>query len=304
MGIIICHNCGRYSSSQNELCPSCGAYLFGEVIDDSEISQDKNKTTDSNHGCEIIVKSHNFEKAKNHIKKFSEQPTTKIELDKVDDMKDLGEWFGDLFCGRGMGVDHVVKGEELNKLVASIQSHLIIINETEIKIIKEFCDVYNAFEALDMDYIQNIASATMAAKLSSEKANTASQQAKIAIEATNRNVENLAKTQQDLKSTMANLKSTVQTIYNLKSSMDKIQHLNDIDTMWDRNAETEKQLSNAELTISNQQNEIDNLKAELSVIQHENDTKMPVNQKLAFAFALGGVSFCTALTALILLFLR
>ena len=78
----------------------------------------------------------------------------------------------------------------------------------------------------------------------------------------------------------------------------------DIDYIWNKCVETEKQLSNAELTISNQQNEINTLKAELSEIQHENATKMPVNQKLAFAFALGGVSLCTALTALILLFLR
>ena len=109
---------------------------------------------------------------------------------------------------------------------------------------------------------------------------------------------------QSVRDKLEKYSQEIENLLQWKNALEEFDHIMDIDYIWNKCVETEKQLSNAELTISNQQNEINTLKAELSEIQHENATKMPVNQKLAFAFALGGVSLCTALTALILLFLR
>lgn len=105
---------------------------------------------------ELVIEYHDFEKAKKEIKTFSEQTTTDLDLKRVDNSKDVGEFLGDWFFGRGVGLDHMVTGEELNDLTSQIQTHLHNINNTQIKLIKEFGQVYSALEALDKDYIQAI----------------------------------------------------------------------------------------------------------------------------------------------------
>ena len=87
---------------------------------------------------ELVIQYHDFENAKKEIKKFSEQTTTDLDLRRVDDSKGVGEFLGDWFFGRGIGKDHLVKGEELNDLTSQIQTHLHSINNTQIKLIKEF----------------------------------------------------------------------------------------------------------------------------------------------------------------------
>ena len=105
---------------------------------------------------ELVIQYHDFENAKTELKEFSEQTTTDLNLERVEDTKGVGEFLGDLFFGRGIGLDHKVTGEELNELTSQIQSHLHSINNTQIKLIKEFGQVYSALEALDKDYIQAI----------------------------------------------------------------------------------------------------------------------------------------------------
>ena len=51
---------------------------------------------------ELIIQYHDFENAKDEIKKFSEQTKTDLDLKRVDDSKGVGEFLGDLFCGRGL----------------------------------------------------------------------------------------------------------------------------------------------------------------------------------------------------------
>lgn len=102
------------------------------------------------------IQKHDFENAKKEIKEFSEQVPQELDLKKVDDAKGVGEFIGDWFLGRGIGKDHVVKGEELNELIVQIQNHLRNVNDTQIKLIREFGQVYNALDALDKDYIQAI----------------------------------------------------------------------------------------------------------------------------------------------------
>ena len=90
---------------------------------------------------ELIIKTHDFEKSKNELKKFSDQVTTDFDLKKVGTKKDTGEFFAGLFSGEGFGSDHKVSGTELNELTSQIQDHLISINDTQRSLIKEFGQV-------------------------------------------------------------------------------------------------------------------------------------------------------------------
>lgn len=103
--------------------------------------------------------SDTFEKAKREIEEFSKQLPKNYSLPSVETDKEFGEFFGDFIFGRGLGFDHQVTGEELNKIVSKIGSILCDINDVEIKLVQEFGTLYKALDALDKDYIEGIVSA-------------------------------------------------------------------------------------------------------------------------------------------------
>lgn len=160
---------------------------------------------------ELVIQYHDFENAKKEIKKFSEQTTTDLDLTRVDDSKGVGEFLGDWFWGRGIGTDHLVKGEELNDLTSQIQTHLQSINNTQIKLIKEFGQVYSALEALDKDYIQAIL---------------------VSIKATEETSEGIQKTQEQIKKIVENQRKTLEELKKFKHKLDGYAHLGDIDKIW------------------------------------------------------------------------
>ena len=116
----------------------------------------------------MVVKYHDFENAKQEIKEFSEQTVTDIDLRRVDSSKSAGEAITDWLWGRGIGTDHIVKGAELNSVTSQVQECLQSVNATQIKLIKEFGQVYSALEALDKDYIQAILISIKATEKTSE----------------------------------------------------------------------------------------------------------------------------------------
>ena len=160
---------------------------------------------------ELVIQYHDFEKAKKEIKEFSEQTTTDLDLKRVDESKGVGEFLGDWFWGRGIGKDHLVKGEELNDLTAQLQTHLHSINNTQIKLIKEFGQVYSALEALDKDYIQAIL---------------------VSIKATEETSEGIQKTQEQIKKIVENQRKTLEELKKFKQKLDGYSHLGDIDKIW------------------------------------------------------------------------
>lgn len=160
---------------------------------------------------ELVIQYHDFENAKKEIKKFSEQTTTDLDLKRVHDSKGMGEFLGDWFFGRGIGKDHLVKGEELNDLTSQIQTHLHSINNTQIKLIKEFGHVYSALEALDKDYIQAIL---------------------VSIMATEETSEGIQKTQEQIKKIVENQRKTLEELKKFKQKLDGYAHLGDIDKIW------------------------------------------------------------------------
>ncbi len=160
---------------------------------------------------ELVIQYHDFENAKTELKEFSEQTTTDLNLERVEDTKGVGEFLGDLFFGRGIGLDHKVTGEELNELTSQIQSHLHSINNTQIKLIKEFGQVYSALEALDKDYIQAIL---------------------ISIEETKETSKSIQEAYGQIKKISANQKKSLEELKKFKQKLDGYAHLGDIDKIW------------------------------------------------------------------------
>lgn len=159
----------------------------------------------------LEIQRHDFEEAKNKIKKFSEQTTTDLDLMRVNDRKNVGEFVGDWIFGRGIGFNRKVTGEELNELTSQIQNHLKSINNTQIKLIKEFGEVYKALDSLDNDYIQAILLAIKSAEETSES---------------------IQKTQGQIKVIVENQKKTLIELTKFKQKLDGYKHLHDIDNIW------------------------------------------------------------------------
>ena len=159
----------------------------------------------------MVVKQHDFENAKQEIKEFSEQTVTDIDLRRVDSSKSAGEAITDWLWGRGIGTDHIVKGAELNSVTSQVQECLQSVNATQIKLIKEFGQVYSELEALDKDYIQAIL---------------------ISIKATEKTSEGIQETQGQIGKIVENQRKTLEELKKFKQKLDGYAHLGDIDKKW------------------------------------------------------------------------
>ena len=110
---------------------------------------------------ELAIKKHDFELAKSRLKEFSEKKEAELSIEKVQ----TDGWFF------GLG-DHKVTGTELNSRLETIQNHLIDINSTNNKTIKEFREIYNALDALDKDYMTSIVASVKAIEKTSNDVRT------------------------------------------------------------------------------------------------------------------------------------
>ncbi|MGT2757310.1 hypothetical protein [Streptococcus ovuberis] len=160
---------------------------------------------------DLVIQHHDFKNAKNAIKLFSEQTLMDLDIRRVKNNKDVVEVFGDLFLGRGFNLDHLVTGDELNDLTSQIQMYFHDINNTQIKLIKEFGQVYSALEALDRDYIQAII---------------------VSIKATEETSEGIQKTQEQIKKIVENQRRTLEELKKFKQKIDGYVHLDEIDQLW------------------------------------------------------------------------
>ena len=159
-----------------------------------------------NHNMEnriIKIDKHNFEISKNRLKKFSEHTKTDLELDKVRTGGDfLDVWSKGIF---GF-FNHSVTGKELNELTSQIQECLIDVNKTQIKIIKEFREVYNTFETLDKEYINGILLSIEGIKKTNER-----------IE---KNQKDIKKSQDDIEQMLETQKKTINAIIKFKKEVE------------------------------------------------------------------------------------
>lgn len=149
---------------------------------------------------ELVIQTHSFELAKRGLKEFSQKAAEEIKIDSVD------------ICGGFLGLgDHKVTGYEFNKRLGVIQQHLIDLNTTNNRTIKEFGQVYSALEALDKDYIQAIL---------------------VSIKATEKTSERIKATQDQIKVIVEDQKKTLEVLKKFKKKLDGYAHLGDIDRLW------------------------------------------------------------------------
>lgn len=156
---------------------------------------------------EPVIERHNFETAKNELQVFSNQAAIEPDLKHVRDKKDALEF---LFGG-GWSLEHSVTGQELNDLTVQIQSHLQSINDMQLKLIREFGQVYTALDALDNDYIKAILSSINA------------------ISETNKGLNNA---QEKIRKLVDDEKKTLEVLKKFKHRLDGYSHLKDIDHLW------------------------------------------------------------------------
>lgn len=136
----------------------------------------------------VKINRHDFENAKNEIKKFSENLPKDPYFLKVENDVFFG-WF-----------DHNVTGKELNDFIGTVQNHFQSTYEALRNCVKEFGIIYKALDTLDKDYINGILK-------SLEKAIEASDQA--------------VKAQENIHDTIGALKKSVEALGELKTNIDK-----------------------------------------------------------------------------------
>ena len=135
--------------------------------------------------------------------------------------------------------------------------HLSCINNTQIKLTKEFGQVYSALEALDRDYIQAILKSIMATKETSE---------------------GIRKTQEQIKKIVENQRKTLEELKKFKQKLDGYAHLDDIDKIWNYCQKWYQEITLLSKDISaatehSQENvkKIDELRAAVTAIEKETD---------------------------------
>ena len=172
-----------------------------------------------------MVKKHNFTKSIQQIEEFGKMATKEIEITPVQTEGTFIPFN-----------DHNVTGDELNDVITEIQEHLIEVNKLQIKFVREFSNVYDAFNYLDKDYIDAINNNIHSIGVVSKQALTASKQAnEAAIQAqmANKNVEAAVDTQ----------KKIVDTLCIFKADIDKIKHIWNIDEIWENTEDARKKIN-------------------------------------------------------------
>lgn len=166
---------------------------------------------------ELVIKEHNFKTAKSKIQEYASKAPKNVPLPRVREDGGFLNWG-----------DHKVTGTEFNQCVGQIQDSLISLNHLSKTFISEFTEIYNAFEALDKDYISGIMVAVEAAVKSSDDAKKVSDQNRKTIDALQKIVEKLRGFENEVRTDLSTLK--------VKADLNgekKIQHFEDIDSIWE-----------------------------------------------------------------------
>lgn len=245
--------------------------------------------------AEYKITSKDFDRQKNELKRFAEQPATSTELGKFDTNGNFSDFLSSGFWGLA---NHKVTGEELNVLVTELQSCLAEINERERMVFKEFGQVYETFEALDKDYIQGILLGIESAKEASLQAKEASEEAKVA--------------QKNIDATIETLILTVQKIQDFKNEINSYVHLNDVDLMWEKLNDIDMKIQsvardyshNLEDIIKKNSNKIFELENKVQAyetcLEESKSEKGIVKRKLNIAYIISGSAIGIAIIQLAL----
>lgn len=223
---------------------------------------------------DLQVSNHDFNAAKEQLKKFAEQDVEELKFDKVRTHEDFFgvEW-----------AEHGVTGKEFNSLVEKVQKYFSKVYDRDQNLIEEFGEVYKALEALDKDYIQAILTSVSAIKKTNEK---------ILIEQ-----ERIDQTIEKQKATLIALKQFKENVSNQLSEIDSSQLIGLIEQLENRVETLEKtssDLKDESTEISQLKNELDSVKSQLNILSN----------KLIASFALTGLATGVAVVTLIILLMR
>ena len=156
---------------------------------------------ETNHSTALIIQEHDFQNAKNQLKKYVSESASELSLPTVPSS-------GGLF---GLG-DHKVTGEELNEVISQIQEYFFKVNKLTQGLVSEFGQVYKAFESLDKDYISGIVGSIRAAEKVSEEEQ---------------------KDRADIKKIVERLNKSVDVLKRFKEDIDELKHIADVDKAWE-----------------------------------------------------------------------
>lgn len=223
---------------------------------------------------DLQVSNHDFNAAKEQLKKFAEQDVEELKFDKVRTHEDIFgiEWS-----------EHGVTGKELNSLIEKLQKYFSKVYDRDQNLIEEFGEVYKALEALDKDYIQAILTSVSAIKKTNEK---------ILIEQ-----ERIDQTIEKQKATLIALKQFKESVSNQLSELDSSQLISLIEQLESRVEILEKPSSD----LKDESTEINQLKNELDAVKGQVNI---LSNKLITSFALTGIATGVAVVTLIILLMR
>ena len=153
-----------------------------------------------------------------------------------------------------------VTSADVNKLARAIQDGMIQQNKYIVKIIREFEVVYNTFNSLDKEYVQEIVKSFNAAVEAHEKANQN-------ILRLNKQQQDIEKGQQDIKGIINTLEKMVSVLKDFKEKLEKLRHLVDVDVIFSDVEENQKQL-NSVIQLASKQ------KAHMEQLSQDVNTKM------------------------------
>ena len=223
---------------------------------------------------DLQVSNHDFNAAKEQLKKFAEQDVEELKFDKVRTHEDIFglEW-----------AEHGVTGKELNSLIEKLQKYFSNVYDRDQNLIKEFGEVYKALEALDKDYIQAILTSVSAIKKTNEK---------ILIEQ-----ERIDKSIDKQTATLVALKQFKEKVSAQLSEIDSSKLVTLIEQLESRVEEIEKSSSimkDESSEISQLKNELDSVKSQVNILSN----------KLLTSFVLTGIATGFAVVTLIILLMR
>lgn len=223
---------------------------------------------------DLQVSNHDFNAAKEQLKKFAEQDIEELKFDKVRTHEDFFgvEW-----------AEHGVTGKEFNSLVEKVQKYFSKVYDRDQNLIEEFGEVYKALEALDKDYIQAILTSVSAIKKTNEK---------ILIEQ-----ERIDQTIEKQKATLIALKQFKESVSSQLSEIDSSQLISLIEQLETRVETLESSssdLKDESSEISQLKNELDSVKSQVNILSN----------KLLTSFVLTGIATGFAVVTLIILLMR
>ena len=223
---------------------------------------------------DLQISNHDFNAAKEQLKKVAEQDVKELKFDKVRTHEDIFglEW-----------AEHGVTGKELNSLIEKLQKYFSNVYDRDQNLIKEFGEVYKALEALDKDYIQAILTSVSAIKKTNEK---------ILIEQ-----ERIDKSIDKQTATLIALKQFKEKVSAQLSEIDSSKLVTLIEQLESRVEETEKSSS----IMKDESSEISQLKNELYSVKSQVNI---LSNKLLTSFVLTGIATGFAVVTLIILLMR